>query len=200
MALLPQKPRDQAMVMVTVVALAALGLFYMYVFSPKQEQLAALETHATALDSLNQIAKREVAAGTVEKVKRDAEQYTVELTTLRQLVPTSNEVPALLESVSSASRRVGLDLAEVIPEGVTPGDEFDTYKYRLGVSGPYNKVAQFLTNIGNLQRIVAPINVTLVPSARSDLKSRKGEQLLDARFEIQTYVAHGAAVKLAAKQ
>ncbi len=198
MALLPQKPREQAMLMVTIVALAALGLFYVYVFSPKQEQLAIIETHATALDSLNQLAKKEVAAGTVEKLKRDAQEYSTEVTALRQLVPTSNEVPALLESVSSASRRVGLDLAEVIPEGVTPGDEFDTYKYRLGVSGPYNKVAQFLTNIGNLQRIVAPMNVTLVPSTRSDLKTRSGEQLLDARFEIQTYVAH-AALKPAAK-
>ena len=38
------------------------------------------------------------------------------------------------------------------------GDQFDTYKYKIGVVGPYHQVAAFLANIASLPRIVAPIN------------------------------------------
>lgn len=197
MALLPTKQRDQVMVVVCLVALGALGLFYMYVWSPKQEQLATIETHVNALDSLNTAVKHDIARGNVAQVKRQADEYARQLDVLHRLVPTANEVPALLEQVSTASRMVGLELAEVIPEGVVQGDQFDTYKYKLGVSGPYHRLAQFLTNVGSLPRIVAPINLTLVPSQRSDIHTHKGDALIDARFEILTYVAHNAPAKTA---
>jgi type IV pilus assembly protein PilO len=74
------------------------------------------------------------------------------------------------------------------------GAEFDTYRYKLGVTGPYHQVAEFLANIGSMPRIVSPINLTLAPTARTgELRPKKNEQLLDASFGIQTYVAHTSA-------
>jgi len=64
---------------------------------------------------------------------------------------------------------------------------------KLGVTGPYHRVAQFFANVGSLPRIVAPINVTVTPSGKAtDSRQRADEQLLDAKFGIQTYVAHVA--------
>jgi Tfp pilus assembly protein PilO len=79
----------------------------------------------------------------------------------------------------------------VQPDGVVNGDQFDTYKYKLAVTGPYHQVAEFITNIGSLPRIVAPINVDLKPSNRAspDRRPKKNEQFLDVHFGIQTYVA-----------
>jgi type IV pilus assembly protein PilO len=107
-------------------------------------------------------------------------------------VPKTNEVPALLDQVSTAARRAGLELADVAPAGPQPGEEFDTYRYKLGVVGGYHEVAQFLTNIATLDRIVAPMNVSLiVTKEKGEKRPRFGESLLDAKFDIQTYVAHG---------
>jgi type IV pilus assembly protein PilO len=131
-------------------------------------------------------------------MKRDAAAYSRELEVLEHLVPTSNEVPALVESISSAARRAGLELSDVAPDGVVNGDQFDTYRYKLGVTGPYHQIGEFLANIATLPRIVAPINLSLTPSSRvGEIKPKKNEQLLDAKFQIQTYVTH-AAVKPAA--
>jgi len=109
-------------------------------------------------------------------------------------VPTENEVPALLDAVSESARRVGLEFADVVPDGVVVGDQYDTYRYRIGIYGPYHKVAEFLTNIGSLPRIIAPINLSLNPTARTgERKPRKDEQFLEARMQIQTFVAHTSA-------
>jgi type IV pilus assembly protein PilO len=136
------------------------------------------------------MAKFEVAKGTASKMKEEADVYARELSLLRHLVPTENEVPALLESVSTAARRANLELSDVQPDGVVNGDQFNTYRYKMAVSGPYHEVAQFLSNVGSLSRIVEPINVTLALANRTgERRMKKNEQLLDAHFQIQTYVA-----------
>ena len=117
---------------------------------------------------------------------------------MRQLVPTGNEVPALLEQVSTAARRVGLDIGAVEPEPVIPGDEFDTYRYKISIVGGYHEVGQFLTNVGSLTRIVAPVNLKLTPSNKDDANrthARRGQSVLQSDFEMQTYVAKAGAAE-----
>ena len=191
MALLPQNPRDQKLL---VLALAFVGMAAVYqqmYWTPKNEEHVLIAQRLDALDSLNKIAKADVAKGSATKMKQEAEEYARELSVLRHLVPTENEVPALLESISTAARRAGLELSDVQPDGVVTGDHFDTYRYRLGVTGPYHQVAAFLSNVGSLPRIVVPINLSVVATSRSgEIKPKKLEQFLDARFQVQTYVAH----------
>jgi type IV pilus assembly protein PilO len=166
----------------------------MYLWAPKNEQLALLRTRIDTLEVQNENARREVARGTASKLKAEADQFGRMLTLMRQLVPVANEVPTLLEQISTAARRAGLDIADVTPLGVINGDVFDTYRYRMGVTGSYHRIAQFLDNVGSMTRIVAPMNLSLLPTAR-DMKtqrSRPNEALLDASFEIQTFVAKTA--------
>jgi type IV pilus assembly protein PilO len=190
MALLPQNQRDQIMVFVVIAAIVALGVFYQYVWSPKQEILATLQTRVDRLTELNEKIEREVKRGNLAKLKAEGERYRRDLAVLRQLVPTRNEVPALLEQVSTAARRVGLDLSDVQPEDVVSGTHFDVHRYRIGVNGDYHAIARFLTNVGSLTRIVAPINLQLTPSSRALPRVLPREhRLLEARLQIQTYVA-----------
>jgi type IV pilus assembly protein PilO len=193
MALLPQNQRDQIMVFVVIVAVAAMGLYYQYVWSPKQEALNTLQARVERLTELNEKIEREVKRGNLAKLKAEGERYRRDLAVLRRLVPTRNEVPGLLEQVSTAARRVGLDLSDVQPEDVVTGAYFDVHRYRLGVNGDYHAIARFLTNVGSLTRIVAPINLQLTPSSKNLPRVLpKEHRLLEARFQIQTYVARAA--------
>jgi type IV pilus assembly protein PilO len=192
MALLPQNPRDQRLLIVAVLSIGLAAVYQQLVWSPKAQELHAIEVRLDTLDSLNKIAQAEFAKGNATKIRQEADAFARELSVLRRLVPTENEVPGLLESISTAARRAGLEISDVQPDGVLNGDAYDTYRYKLGVTGPYHQVSQFLANIGSLSRIVAPINVTLTPSSRvnGEIKPKKGEQFLDAKFGVQTYVAH----------
>jgi len=191
MALLPSNQRDQIMVVACILTLGLAGAYYMYLWSPQNEKLDLLRTRIDTLVAQNESARREVASGSANKLREEADRYGRMLVLMRQLVPVANEVPTLLEQISTAARRTGLDIGDVTPLGVINGDVFDTYRYKIGVTGPYHRIAQFLSNIGSLTRIVAPMNLSVLPSGR-DAKTyrvRAGEALLDASFEIQTYVA-----------
>lgn len=185
------------MVVVSVVALGLAGVYYNYLWAPQNEKLALRQARVDTLVAQNDVAQRQVASGAAAKLRAEADQYGRMLAVMRQLVPVANEVPTLLDQISTAARQAGLDIGDVTPLGVIGGDVFDTYRYKMGVTGPYHRIARFLSNVGSLTRIVAPMNLTLLPTAREAKATRPGEAALDASFEIQTYVAKTAAPAVA---
>lgn len=193
MALMPTNQRDQAMVAVTLVMLGLVGVFYTYYWSPRNDTLAIQQARVDTLVTQNDAARRETARGNAKQLREEAEQYGQMLAVMRQLVPTENEVATLVDQISTAARRVGLDVGQLEPMGVVPGDVYDTHKFRIVVTGSYHRIAELLANVGSLTRIVAPMNLTLNPAAQTRVRLRPDEQALDATFEIQTYVAKSSA-------
>jgi type IV pilus assembly protein PilO len=194
MGLLPKTQRDQAMMLVTIISLALVGVYYQYVWSPKGDTLTIQRERVDTLEARNRVARREMSTGSMDALRDQAIAAQRDLDVMRQLVPTSNEVPALLEQVSTAARRAGLDLAGVEPQPIIEGDQFDTHKFKVSVMASYHQLAEFLTNVGGLTRIVAPVNLALAPSTNATVQRRMRVDgaLIDSRFEIQTYVAKTA--------
>jgi len=192
MALVPQTQRDKLMLVVMLISLVLVVAFWEFVYTPKTNELAQLQKHVESLQTSNQRAKAELAKGSVNDLRQQALRYQQNLQLMRQLVPTGNEVPALLEQISTAARRVDLDINTVTPEPVIEGDQFDTYRYKLTVIGGYHPLAEFLTNVGSLTRIVAPVNLDLEPASNQEAattRAKHGQAVLTSKFEIQTYVA-----------
>ena len=186
--------REQTLVGIAIGAVLLLGAYWYFLYKPKAAEMAVTQAHVDSLDKKNQQAKADIAQGSLQKLKAQTAEYDQSLKVMRQLVPRSNEVPALLEDISTAARRVGLDLATVEPMPVLQGEQFDTYRYKLSVTGGYNAIAAFLTNVGSLNRIIAPVALSLKPVSPQDQKKvriqKKDESLLDSDFQIQTYIAH----------
>jgi type IV pilus assembly protein PilO len=180
------------MLLVCIAALGLAGAYWYTIWSPANEELNGVAAHVEALQNVNQTAKAELAQGKTAQLRAETEKYAQDLDVMRELVPTANEVPVLLEQVSTAARRVGLDISDVQPLPQLNGDQYDAYKYRMSVHGDYHQIGVFLTNVGTLQRIVAPINVVLNPSQQQTRNRAPRTQPIDARFEIQTYVARTA--------
>ncbi|HEX9563190.1 MAG TPA: type 4a pilus biogenesis protein PilO [Gemmatimonadaceae bacterium] len=196
MALLPQEPRKQYMLLAIIVAVASAALYWNFVWSPKGAELATLTARLDTLDANNAVARTRIARGTAEELEAEAEQASRDLEVMRQLVPTGNELPALLEQVSTAARREGLDISGVEPQPVVEGDTFDTYRYKLTITGGYHALAEFLTNVGSLTRIVAPVNLTLSLSTNQNSNAVRlaptGTAAIESKFDIQTYVIRSA--------
>ena len=184
--------REQMLASIGVVALLLVAAYWYLLYKPKAAELAVTQAQVDSLDARNQQARADIAQGSLQKLRAQSAEYDQSLKVMRQLVPRSNEVPALLEDISTAARRVGLDLATVEPMPVLPGEQFDTYRYKLAVTGGYHPVGQFLSNVGSLNRIIAPVTlgIKLHPQAsQTKARVKNGESLIDTEFQVQTYVA-----------
>ena len=198
MAFPPKTQREQAMLLVGMIAIGLVAAYWNFVYKPKAAELVVLQERVDTLETRNARAKVEMASGSVDQLRAEAELLAKDLEVMRQLVPTGNEVPALLEQVSTAARRVGLDLATVQPKPVIEGEQFDTYSYDISVTGGYHAIAKFLSNGGSLTRIVAPMNLSLAaatnPKATAVQRRPEGSSALDTKLEIQTYVVRTTTV------
>lgn len=197
MSILPQTQREQIKLVVGVIAVALAAVYYLYPYSAAQEQLALDSSRVEAMEKSNRLAQKEFASGSVETLRTEAAEQRSALTAMRRLVPTNNEVPALLEEVSTAARRAGLDVGGFTPEPVIRGEKFDTHRYKVTIIGGYHDIGGFLANVGSLPRIVAPVHFELAPanggSRRANPRTRNAERTgLEATVTLQTYVERTA--------
>lgn len=194
MAGLPTNQRDQIMLFVGILGLLIGGAYWYLVYDPKSVELADLRGRLERLDASNQRAKALLARGTVEELRAEAAVLQDNLDLMRTLIPAGNEVPALLDQIVGAARRTGMEQESFVPGATVQGEIFDTYRYRMAFSGTYHQIAELLTAIGSLRRIIAPVNLSLtLGEGQRGAASTPGSQILSANFDIQTYVLRAAA-------
>src|SRR5712691_1387100 len=157
----------------------------------RKDRVVALRDTISQLSAATDSAKKELARGTVEDLRKRLETYRGSLSLLRRLVPERNEVPNLLDDISSRSKIRGVTLSQVVPLPVEPGPlPFDTYKYNMSVIGHYDEIGQFLADVASLQRIIVPYDLSVAAAntnAAKALNDTSGS-LLEAKFQIRTFV------------
>ena len=159
--------------------------------SARQAQVIAVKDTIARLDAATDSAKKELARGTVEDLRKRLDTYRGSLALLRRLVPERNEVPNLLDDISSRSKIRGVTLSQVVPLPVEPGPApFDTYKYNMSVIGHYDEIGEFMADVASLQRIIVPYDLSVTPANANAAKamSDTSGSLLEAKFQIRTYV------------
>ncbi|MEO6067012.1 MAG: type 4a pilus biogenesis protein PilO [Gemmatimonadota bacterium] len=153
--------------------------------------IQAKEDSVTTLQARIDSAKTELATGSVEDLRRRLEGYRASLDLLRRLVPEQNEVPNLLDAITTRAKIRGVEVAAFSPGAVTPGPvPFTTQRWDLVIYGHYDQVGEFLADVASLPRIVVPVDLK-VRIAAANVAATYGDStgsLLQAGFSVLTYV------------
>ena len=186
MALPPIDPKQRQKLRVYAVLVVGIGyLFYDYVYAPKRAELATLESRLETVENQNRTARSVTEGSGAEEVERRLALYRDQLQTVEGLIPSSEELPDLLDAISAEAQRTGVDVTLIQPVGATEEEYYTRRVYDIAVRGSYHAIGDFLTRVASLPRIVTPIDLSMTADRASspDRASR-----LDARFSIETYV------------
>jgi len=203
MALL-DSTRSKAIVAIVITVLLAymiysgdgLSTIGMTGLKAKQDRAAALTDSLAAVKASTDSAKRDLARGSVEDLKQKTDAYRVTLEALRQLVPDQNEVPGLIDAISTRAKVRGVHVASLTPQPVESGPTpFDTYRYQVSVLGHYDQIGEFLTDVAGLKRIIVPLDISLVAANATSARALgdTSHAMLEARFVVKTYVKSAGA-------
>ena len=190
MALLPADQRSQIMLLLVVGALAGGYFFWTKKHTPDVAKIGTDNQQSDSLEKRIAQAKQDLASGSIEDLRRRVEEYQGSLELMRRLVPEKNEVPTLIDDISTKAKVRGITLGKIQPLTPEIGSPFDTYRYRLEVYGHYDQIGEYLADVASLPRIVVPQDVTLSsasPAAQKLLGDTAGALLL-AEFSIRTFV------------
>jgi type IV pilus assembly protein PilO len=187
---IPDDPKVKRLLALAAVAILGVGAYWYLLWRPDHVEVVAIAAHADTLERDNEMIKAAVKAGEEQRIREASDRYGRELAVLRRLVPTQSEVAALIDGLSTAARVNGMELSNYEPQGEMPGDYFNAQKYAFSVTGPYHRVADFLTAVASFDRILVPINVAMVPSGRrTDRRPGRDETFVDVKFGVLTYVS-----------
>jgi type IV pilus assembly protein PilO len=168
---------------VLVLGLGYLG--YTYVYVPKAEAITALESRLSNLETQNQTARVLMEQDGEAEIQRRLVEYNDQLERVEGLIPSSEELPDLLDAISTEAQRTGVELALIQPVEAVAEEFYTRRIYDLAVLGSYHEIGEFLGRVGSLPRIVTPtgLNLTVLEEV-----TRDGDPKLEARFGIETYV------------
>lgn len=161
----------------------------------RKVRIAAIQDTVRQLEAQTDTAKKELAQGTVEDLRQKLEGYRASLGLLRRLVPERNEVPNLIDDISTRAKIRGVSVADLQPLGEVAGPApFSTQRYNMKVTGHYDQIGEFLADIASLQRVIVPGDLVLTPAASNTARvlGDSTGALLDAKFQIRTYVKSAA--------
>ncbi|MEP6590938.1 MAG: type 4a pilus biogenesis protein PilO [Gemmatimonadota bacterium] len=161
----------------------------------RQERVVLMSDSLTRLQAEIDTAKRDLARGSIEELRKRVEAYKASLGVLRTLVPEQREVNNLLDDIQIRAKVRGVTFSGFSPVAPEAGPApYDTYSYNLAVIGHYHQVGQFLTDIASLRRIIVPGNV-VIGAANTTQARALGDTtaMLEARFTIKTFVKAKAA-------
>jgi type IV pilus assembly protein PilO len=182
----PSDPVQRNWMLGGLVALVLIIPFRMYWLSPRKASNADLQQHVESLETVNRRASVLAAQGGGDLEQRLA-LYEQHVAKLEELIPARDEVPGLLDDITTRARQVNVDIRELQPQPPEPGEFYTKTANQMAVVGEYHSVARFLTDIASLPRIVTPTQIDLQlfgsPAQYPDLESP-----VLAAFRIETFV------------
>jgi type IV pilus assembly protein PilO len=170
-------------------AVLVLGLGYAgneYAYGPRAEEVRVLEDRLAAIQRRNVTARALSDRESQAELERRLALHRDQLTRVEGLVPSSEEVPDLLDAISHEAQRAGVDLTLIQPTGAVAEDYYTRRTYDLAVQGSYHQIGEFLTRIASLPRIVTPARLNVTMPRDGDPQARLPK--LEAKFAIETYV------------
>lgn len=185
MALIPEDPTQRNALIGILVVLAAAYFFNDLWLSDQKEEIAEMEARLEQLEVQNRRAQIIAArGGDLEERLAVYERHVVKL---EELIPQSEEVPALLNSITSEALRTDVELSVLTPEPPEPGPFYTRSSYDISVVGEYHDIGRFLASVASLRRIITPVELELQRFQGEPPDDDMVAPLL-ARFRIQTYI------------
>jgi Tfp pilus assembly protein PilO len=156
-----------------------------------RDSIAARQKTLDSLILMTDSAKKLLAQGSVEDLRRRLDGYRSSLELMRRLVPDRNEVANLMDEISTRAKIRGVLVAQFQPLPPEPGPApFQTYKYQYAVIGRFDQLGEFLSDVASLQRIIVPVDLTMgvADMTRAKALGDSSGALLEARFQVRTFV------------
>jgi type IV pilus assembly protein PilO len=191
MALPPLDPGTRKnLIYGTVLLLVVSGFFYLKVYSPRKAAIATLETELARIEQSNSAA-RGLTRG-ASSPEEALELYRRQLAVVEGLIPSTEELPDLLDAISAQAQQTGVEISLIQPISATQERYYTRRVYDMAVQGRYQEIGEFLTRVASLPRVVTPTDLRLAPlgATPGQPAGAAGDQppKLEARFSVETYV------------
>jgi len=200
MAVSLSDPKVQKVILV-IFAVGLVGyLYYEYFFKSKAEEIEKVAAELIKVDFELKTARAIVQASDTVLLRQQLERSKEELDLISGLLPSSENLPALLEQVTRVADRSGVKSALFEPAAPIQHEIYQERPYKVTLRGGFHETALFLSEVASLPQIIKPAGLSMVRKVRRPAEQpRAEEKSLIAEMTLTTYLLIEAPKETAGK-
>lgn len=163
-----------------VIIVVIVTLAYLFMYSDSSERINQLKQEEETLKE--SYIEKSARAANLDRLKAELDQINGLFQVLLKQLPTTAEIPNLLQELHECASKNGLTMESLTPapaihtnssvgegEGEGEGQQvIETLPYNITITGNYDQITQFVRDIGKLSRIVTINSIVLKPNEKGD--------------------------------
>lgn len=158
---MPNWPLQGQLVALVLLIALILGAAYAALFSGMQEEIEQERQKEEQLRQTFVDKKRQVS--NLIALENQLKQIEISFGTLLKQLPTKSEMDALLTEINQAGIGRGLQFELFRPSPEVRTEQMAELPIQIRLSGTYNELAAFVTDVSQLSRIVTIGDISLTP-------------------------------------
>lgn len=131
---------------------AMIGVFYMYVWQPHQEDVHQLQ--AEIANVRMEIQRTQAIADQLPDLENHLQELEERLEILSIILPEERQTDALLRQLQAVASDVGLNIQRVTNRDFVAFDFYAEAPFEMALVGSYHELARFFDRISKMARVV----------------------------------------------
>lgn len=168
-------PKPVQFFIALLVAALLVGAGFMLMFKEQWETLENAQNEEITLKE--QFVDQSRQAANLENLQIELKMIEESIENLIKKLPTSSEIPSLIQELYQAAAQNNLTMSAVIPRPLVSEDaNIQRLPFTISVVGNYEQLSQFLRDVGKMSRIVTLSSIT-INEAPSEQGKKTGNKL-----------------------
>ncbi len=154
-----------AVIVIVFVLVTGLGVYW-FIVKDKAPQLDRAKQEE--VDLRQTFENKQKKAANYDAYKAQLAQIEQSFGTMLRQLPGETEIPSLIVDISQTGLAAGLQEKLFVPQPEIPKDFYAEKPIKIQLSGGYHEIANFVSGVAALPRIVTLHNITITPEGRDE--------------------------------
>lgn len=163
-----------------VVVIGILFLYWKFDYSKNASKISELNAEYDKLNT--QVAEARRVASRMQETIEKLRVLEATLEIAKKMLPDSQDFEQVIDTLTILSERNGVKIKKITPLPVSRGAESSSMSFSMTLLATYNSFAQYLTELGNQQRIYKVSDIDMNPK-----ESEEGDFSIETQLKITTY-------------
>ncbi|MEO0142528.1 MAG: type 4a pilus biogenesis protein PilO [candidate division WOR-3 bacterium] len=168
-----REPKTQQLIVFIIVLIVVLILFFRFPYTSNQNRIKVLTARRDSLQI--KVKEAEEAKARLPELQAKIARLEAEWEVAKEILPQEKEIPKLIQQISNSGTKAGVSFLLFKPSGPLQKQKYSEIPVQIKVACGYHQLGRFLSNVGNLPRIVNVPSIKIAPG-----KDRSTEAELQA--------------------
>lgn len=166
--------KTQQLIFFLIILVVVLVLFFRFPYKATKDKVDRLRSRRDSLQI--EVQKAEAARIRLPELQEKIARLEVEWERAKEMLPKEKELPSLIQQISNSGTKAGVSFLLFKPSTIAQKINYSEIPVQIKVTCGYHQLGKFLSNVGNLARIVNVPSIKLTTgkdrSCEAELKAR----------------------------